>query len=73
MTRVFNWRTARLLSAALLFAAVLAWAAPRALGQAAPPETAQQPSESSTPAPPRPEAEAPSDEPLTIITMQRKN
>ena len=64
MTRVFIWRAVRLLSASLLFAALLALAAPSAFGQAAPQEPAQQPSESSTPAPPQPEAEAPSDEPL---------
>jgi hypothetical protein len=59
MTRVFIWRAARLLSASLVFATVLTWAAPRAFTQ----EPAQQPSESSTPAPPQPEA-SPADEPL---------
>ncbi len=52
MTRVFIWRAARLLSASLVFATVLMWSAPRASAQ----EPAQQPSESSTP--------APADEPL---------
>ena len=59
MTRALIWRAARLLSASLVFATVLTWAAPLAFAQ----EPAQQPSESSTPAPPRPEA-APADEPL---------
>ena len=68
MTRVFIWRAARLLSASLVFVTALTWAAPQASAQ----EPAQQPSESSTPATPQPEA-APADEPLTIITMQRKN
>lgn len=65
MTCVSIWRAARLLSASLVFAAVLAWAAPHALAQAAPQVPAQQqPSETSTPAPPPPEAAAPADEPL---------
>jgi hypothetical protein len=50
MTCVFLWRAARLLSASLVFAAVLAWAAPRAFAQNMPQEPApQQPS--ATPAP----------------------
>ena len=63
MTCVHIWRAARLLSASLVFAASLMWAAPRAFAQGTPQEPTQQPSESSTPAPP-PEAAAPSDEPL---------
>lgn len=59
MTRVFIWRAARLLSASLVFATALAWAAPRASAQ----EPAQRPSETSTPAPPPAEA-APAGEPL---------
>ena len=60
MTRVFIWRAARLLSASLVFATALTWAAPHASAQE---PAQQQPSESSTPAPPQPEA-APADEPL---------
>jgi len=64
MTRVFIWRAARLLSASLVFAAALAWGAPRAFAREAPQEPAQQPSETPTPAPPQPEAAAPADQPL---------
>lgn len=65
MTYVYFWRAARLLSASLAFAAVLAWAAPRTLAQAAPQEPSpQQPSEASAPAQPEPDAAAPPDEPL---------
>lgn len=65
MTRVLIWRAARLLSASLVFAALLSWAAPSTFAQAAPQEPAQQqPSESPTPAPPQPEAPTPADEPL---------
>ena len=65
MTCVYIWRAARLLSASLVFAALLAWAAPRAFAQDAPQGPARQPSETtSAPAPPRPAAAAPADEPL---------
>jgi hypothetical protein len=65
MTRVYIWRTARLLSASLVVAAALAWGAPRAFAQGAPPGLAQQPSENPTPAPPQPaDAPTPSDDPL---------
>jgi hypothetical protein len=58
MTCVYIWRAARLLSGSLVFAAVLAWAAPRAYAQNAPQEpTQQQPSETSAPAP-QPQADA---------------
>ena len=53
MARVFIWRAARLLSASLVFAAALAWGAPRTIGQEVPQQPAQQP-----------EASAPADEPL---------
>src|SRR5215213_7933241 len=65
MTRVYVWRAVRLLSASLIFVAALVWGAPRAFGQETPQQgSAQQPSETSAPAPPRPEAAAPADEPL---------
>jgi hypothetical protein len=56
MTCVYIWRAARLLSGSLVFAAVLAWAAPGVHAQTAPQEpTQQQPSESSA-ATPQPDA-----------------
>ena len=64
MTSVYLWRAARLLSAPLVFAAAIAWGAPRAFAQGAPPEPAQQPSETSAPAPTQPQAATPADEPL---------
>jgi hypothetical protein len=64
VTCVHIWRAARLLSASLVFAALLVWAAPRTFAQAPQQEPAQQPSEASAPAPPQPEAATPSDEPL---------
>jgi hypothetical protein len=64
MTCVHIWRAVRLLSASLVFAAALVWAAPRAFAQAPQQEPAQHPSEASTPAQSQPEAATPSDEPL---------
>lgn len=64
MTCVYTWRTARLLSASLVFAALLAWAATPAAAQATPQEPAQQPSEAPATAQPQPEAATPADEPL---------
>jgi hypothetical protein len=64
MKCVHVWRAARLLSASLVFAALLAWAAPRAFAQGPPQEPAQQPSDASAPAPPQPEATSPPDAPL---------
>jgi hypothetical protein len=54
MTCVFLWRAARLLSASLVFAAVLAWVAPRAFAQ----NTPQEPAPQQTSATPQP-ADAP--------------
>ncbi|MET0647296.1 MAG: hypothetical protein ABW208_11790 [Pyrinomonadaceae bacterium] len=66
MTCVHLWRTARLLSASLVFAAALAYSAPGTAAQDAPQQPpAQQPSpDTSTPAPPQPEANTPAEEPL---------
>lgn len=73
MTRFFIWRAARLALVSLIFAAVLVWAAPGALGQDAPqtpatPPSSQTPVPTQTPAqtppPAQPQDAAPADQPL---------